>query len=78
MHSVLIAAATLACPVGMSLMMWMMVRGHGSAHQIDELRAEIERLKVEAAPESQSVVGDMGTTRREKPQRHRIWRRVPN
>jgi len=56
----------------------MMVRGHGSAHQIDELRAEIERLKVEAAPESQSVVGDMGTTRREKPQRHRIWRRVPN
>jgi hypothetical protein len=78
MQSVLLMAATLACPVGMSVMMWMMMRGHGSTDQIDELRAEIERLKADAATESKSGVGDLGTTRREKPQRHRIWRRVPN
>jgi hypothetical protein len=33
MQSVLLVAATLACPVGMGLMMWMMMRGHGSTHQ---------------------------------------------
>jgi hypothetical protein len=60
MQSVLLVAATLACPVGMGLMMWMMMRGHGGAHhdinpiseQIDELGAEIERVKAEGTTDS--------------------------
>jgi hypothetical protein len=60
MQSVLPALATLACPVGMGLMMWLMMRGHGpgttstagaTRQQVDELRAEIERLKAERAAE---------------------------
>jgi hypothetical protein len=54
MQSVLLGLAALACPVGMGLMM----RGHGpsatstagaTSQQVDELRAEIERLKAERA-----------------------------
>jgi hypothetical protein len=65
MQSVLLVAATLACPVGMGLMMWMMMRNHGStdqtvnpgSQQIDELRAEIKRLKAERTTDSRS--GDL-------------------
>jgi hypothetical protein len=53
MQSLLAVAATLACPVGMGVMMWIMMRSHGhtrrtinpGSQQIEELRAEIGRLK---------------------------------
>jgi hypothetical protein len=78
MESMLVVAATLSCPVGMGLMMWMMMRSHRSPHQtvgpvsdeIDELRAEIERLKAERETGSRSGVSDQGMARRNKPQRH--------
>jgi hypothetical protein len=62
MQSVLLGLAALACPVGMGLMMWMMMRGErrpdssaapapvgDQASQIAALRAEIEQLKVDRA-----------------------------
>jgi hypothetical protein len=63
MQSVLLGLATLACPVGMGLMMWLMMRGHGqnttptagsTSQQVDELRAEIERLKAQRSAEHRS------------------------
>jgi len=65
MQSLLAVAATLACPVGMGLMMWIMMRGHGRTHQtinpgsqqIEELRAEIGRLKAERATDTGSGSG---------------------
>jgi hypothetical protein len=52
MDQLLLAAAVLACPVGMGLMMWMMMRGNRGSdtaehHEVQQLRAEIERLKSE-------------------------------
>jgi hypothetical protein len=58
MQSLFLGLAVLACPVGMGLMMWMMMRGQGkntdgtqdqSRQQVDQLRAEIEQLKAQRA-----------------------------
>jgi hypothetical protein len=61
MQAVFYGLAVLACPVGMGLMMWMMMRGQkknpdggdsaaqgsGSQPQVDQLRAEIDQLKAD-------------------------------
>lgn len=58
MSSVFYTLALLACPVGMGLMMFMMMRGHDKTpvsappadrSEIEGLRAEIEALKADRA-----------------------------
>ncbi|MDT5134771.1 MAG: hypothetical protein QOE94_2936 [Mycobacterium sp.] len=59
MQSLLLGVAVLACPVGMGLMMWMMMRGQGKdtaasedhswQQEVQMLRAEIEHLKAQRA-----------------------------
>lgn len=67
MESMLYGIAVLACPVGMGVMMWMMMRGQRSgniaadqgsdtvgdpnAEQVAALRAEIDQLKSDRAPQ---------------------------
>ncbi|BBZ53740.1 hypothetical protein [Mycolicibacterium phocaicum] len=50
MREFLVAIAPLACPVGMGLMLWMMMRGNHSGTEAErpevaQLRAEIAELK---------------------------------
>lgn len=53
MQSLLWGVAVLACPLGMGVMMWMMMRGQGkgtgevSERQVAQLRAEIDQLKAD-------------------------------
>ena len=59
MQPLLLEVAVLACPVGMVLMMWIMMRGqgkdtaasedHASQQEVQALRAEIEQLKAQRA-----------------------------
>jgi hypothetical protein len=61
MQSLLLGVAVLACPVGMGLMIWMMMRDHSKdagggegpswQQQVQALRAEIEQLKAQRANE---------------------------
>jgi hypothetical protein len=85
MQSLLAVAATLACPVGMGLMMWIMLRGHGRTHQtinpgsqqIEEFRAEIGRLKAERTTDTGSGSGPVTEWVRPSTaslHRHSSWR----
>lgn len=53
MQSLLWGIAILACPVGMGVMMWMMMRGQNrgtdavSERQVAQLRTEIDQLKAD-------------------------------
>jgi hypothetical protein len=55
MEQLLYGVAVLACPVGMGLVMWIMMRGQRknpggtSDEQVAQLRAEVEQLKAERA-----------------------------
>jgi hypothetical protein len=59
MQSLLLGVTALACPVGMAVMMWMMMRDqskdtaaserYGSQQEVQALRAEIEELKAQRA-----------------------------
>ena len=61
MQSLLLGVAVLACPVGMGLMMWMMMRDDSKdtggsqdpswQREVQALRAEIEQLKAQRANE---------------------------
>ncbi|GAA1194561.1 hypothetical protein [Pseudonocardia alaniniphila] len=61
MQSLLYGVAVLACPVGMGVMMWMMMRGQrrrpddaSAEQQLAALRAEIDILKADRAGQSTS------------------------
>ena len=59
MQQLLYGVAVLACPVGMGVMMWLMMRGQRNSggdkagdptgQQVEALRAEIDQLKSDRA-----------------------------
>jgi len=68
MQPLLLEVAVLACPVGMVLMMWIMMRGqgkdtaasqdHGSQQEVQALRAEIEQAHRPSAPTTALPAGN--------------------
>ena len=58
MEGAVLSLAVLACPVGMGLMMWFMMRSHRDKPRAvatpDELRAEHARITAELARHEQS------------------------
>ena len=56
MQGLFLGVAVLACPVGMGLMMWLMMRGQNKRggdtdgqQQVAQLRAEIDELRADRA-----------------------------
>lgn len=71
MAEVFYGLALLACPLGMGVMMWMMMRGghgHGSGpstpetSELAQLHAEVEQLRAEQHGERSSTPGRVPPT----------------